>query len=344
MTAMRSRTTQRHIRRRLQQLGYESTIYALNLPPWVEDGRVLSPRSIAQADAVIYHHSIGSRAAETVLASSAKKGNRISQCNACGIFSARTFLRSRSSSKKAAPSSPEMVRGFDIFVADSDYNGLELHELGADAVRTISVVNDFHRLDCAPATLLSSLDRATTWLFVGRVVPNKGIHSLIDAFEAYLALDDDTRLLIVGKYGASDPYFKELQRTIAERRLDAYVTFTGFTHEPQLVAAYRSADVFVCLSEHEGFCVPLVESMFFDVPIVAKALTAVPGTLGSAGLVLEPDADAYEVAAIVHELCTNAELRRQIIASQRVRRRDFLPEHIIPLIDKLAADLTATTA
>ena len=73
----------------------------------------------------------------------------------------------------------------------------------------------------------------------------------------------------------------------------------------------------MCLSEHEGFCVPLVEAMFFDVPIVAKALTAVPGTLGTAGLMLGPDADACEVAAIVHEVCTNDALRKQIVASER---------------------------
>ena len=333
----------RHIRRRLQQLGFDSNIYAVNLPAWIQDAKVLGPRSLASTDAVIYHHSIGSQAVDTVLASRSRKAiiyHNITPPEYFQPYDPGTALQlARGRDQLLA-----LTAKFDVFIADSDYNARELHDLGASAVRTISVVNDFRNLDCSPKNLRSSFDRATTWLFVGRVVPNKAFHTLIDAFEAYLALEDDARLLVVGKYGLSDPYYIDIKTTIEERRLDPYVYFTGFAHEPHLVAAYRSADVFVCLSEHEGFCLPLVEAMFFDLPIVAKALTAVPGTLSTAGLLLEPDADACEIAAAVHEVCTNDALRKQVVASQRARRLDFLPERIVPLIDRLAFDLTKTTA
>jgi glycosyltransferase involved in cell wall biosynthesis len=333
----------RHIRRRLQGLGYESNIYAVNLPSWIEDGKLLAPGSLANADAVVYHHSIGSRALDNVLASSGRKAIIYHNITPPECFEpyAPAIAQQLAHGREQLAA---LTTKFDIFIADSDYNARELHDLGAPAVRTISVVNDFRNLDCSPKNLRSSFDRATTWLFVGRVVPNKAFHALIDAFEAYLALEDDARLLVVGKYGLSDPYYIDLKKTLEERRLDPYVYFTGFAHEPHLVAAYQSADVFVCLSEHEGFCVPLVEAMFFDLPIVAKALAAVPGTLGNAGLLLEPDADACDVAAAVHEVCTNDDLRSQIIASQRARRIDFLPERIVPLIDQLAADLTQASA
>jgi glycosyltransferase involved in cell wall biosynthesis len=90
--------------------------------------------------------------------------------------------------------------------------------------------------------------------------------------------------------------------------------------------------------------VPLVEAMFFDVPIVARSVTAIPETLGSAGLLLEPNSDAYDVAAAVHEICTDSELRTRVIAAQRERRRAFFPERIDSLIDRLATDLIAETA
>src|SRR5208283_4892741 len=186
--------------------------------------------------------------------------------------------------------------------------------------------------------------RGTTWLFVGRVSPNKGLRPLIDAFETYLALDDNASLVILGKYDRDDRYYNELKTLLVERRIDPYVTFTGYVSESGVVGRYRSADVFVCLSEHEGFCVPLVEAMFFDVPIVAKALAAVPGTLEAAGLMLDADADAAEVAAAVREMCTDDELRSRIITAQRERRRAFLPEQIDPLIDALARDLIRPAA
>ncbi len=126
---------------------------------------------------------------------------------------------------------------------------------------------------------------------------------------------------------------------IVDRGIDPFITFTGYVDDAKMVGRYRSADVFVCMSEHEGFCVPLVEAMFFDIPIVAKALTAVPETLGNAGLLLDPEADAFDTAALVYEVCTNVELRTAILDAQRDRRRAFLPDRVDPLIDALAADL-----
>ena len=333
----------RCIRQRLQDAGFQSNLYAVNLAPGVEDARRLEARSLSSTDAIIYHHSIGSKAAETALGSKGKKAMVYHNITPAHFFApyAPDVAHQLENGRRQLQS---MIGRFDILVADSDYNGRELTDFCARAVRTIPVVNDFHRFDCSPNERVLNLARGTTWLFVGRVMPNKGIRQLIEAFEIFLTLDDDAHLVIVGKFDPGDRYYNELRSVLKERRIDPYVTFTGFADEPMMVASYRSADVFVSLSEHEGFCVPLVEAMFFDVPIVAKGTTAVPGTLAGAGLVLEPDADAYAVAAAVHEVCTNALLREQIIAAQRDRRRAFTPGHIGPLIDTLAADLIATPA
>ncbi|MGH7684305.1 MAG: glycosyltransferase [Vulcanimicrobiaceae bacterium] len=208
-------------------------------------------------------------------------------------------------------------------------------------MRTIPVATEFCRFDVTPLPRVLRAKRGTTWLFVGRVSPNKGLEALIDAFEAYMALDDDSSLVILGKYDPKDPYYNALRKKIADAHIEPYVRFTGYARNEAIVGYYRTADVFVSMSEHEGFCVPLLEAMFFDVPIIAKATTAIPYTLGNAGLLIEPHADAFQVAAAVHEVCTNESLRLQIVAAQRERRRDFLPKRVNPLVDALAKDLLA---
>lgn len=331
----------RGIAGRLRTLGYDSNIYALNIAPGVEGASLLTSRALAGSDGVVYHHSIGSDAADAVCAAKCRKAVIYHNLTPAHFFApylpdvVKQLERGREQLNR-------LVNACDLFVGDSDFNADELRALGAGNVRTLPVATELRRFDVTPHPHALRVNRGATWLFVGRVSPNKGIGDLIDAFQAYLALDEDAALVILGKYDPADRYYNELKATLAERRIKPYVTFTGYVDVAKVVAYYRSASVFVCLSEHEGFCVPLVEAMFFDVPIVAKAVTAVPGTLGNAGILLEPQADAYDIAATIREVCTDAELRAAVIAAQRERRAAFLPAKIEPLIDTLAADLIAS--
>src|SRR5207237_8067580 len=99
--------------------------------------------------------------------------------------------------------------------------------------------------------------------------------------------------------------------------------------DAQLLACYRTAHLFWSMSEHEGFCVPLVEAMWFDIPVLAYQATAVPETLGHAGLIFT-DKRCPEVAALAHLLIEDGVLRRKIVTAQRERRKEFLPETIPP--------------
>ncbi len=328
----------KRIRARLRRTGYESDIYAANIAPGFNDARALHGNSLNREDAIIFHHSIGSAAADAVGAVDCRKA-MIYHNITPGSFFAEYAPDVANQLERGREQLPEMIARFDLFVGDSDYNARELSQLGAQNVRTLPVIPELRRFDCSPAEGSLRPRRGSTWLFVGRIAPNKGIAALIDAFVEYLRLDNAARLVIVGKFDPSDTYYNELRRSIDERGIDPFVTFTGYVDDAKMVGRYRSADVFVCMSEHEGFCVPLVEAMFFDIPIVAKALTAVPETLGNAGLLLDPEADAFDTAALVYEVCTNAELRTAILDAQRDRRRAFLPDRVDPLIDALAANL-----
>ena len=125
------------------------------------------------------------------------------------------------------------------------------------------------------------------WLFVGRLAPNKCQHDLIAAFAAYRPLyDHGARLTLIGSEAAPS-YSDALYGLVDDLGLTAAVTFAGPVTDAELAAYYDDADVFVCLSRHEGFCVPLLEAMRHDVPVVALAAGAVPDTVGDAGVLLE---------------------------------------------------------
>jgi glycosyltransferase involved in cell wall biosynthesis len=159
-------------------------------------------------------------------------------------------------------------------------------------------------------------------LFVGRVAPNKCQHDLVAAFALYRQVyDPAARLHIVGG-SSSDTYLRALHSFVEALGLTDAVSFTGSVPQEVLVAHYRAADAFVCLSEHEGFCVPLLEAMHHGVPVVAFAAAAVPETLGDAGVLLASKA-AATVAAAIHRVLADDDLRTRLVAAGHTRLTDF---------------------
>jgi glycosyltransferase involved in cell wall biosynthesis len=185
----------------------------------------------------------------------------------------------------------------DLYLADSPFNRGDLCEAGADPQRCVVVppFNDIEHLAQVPAdpeVLRDYGDGRTNLLFVGRRAPNKGHRFLIDAFAAYQrGYDPDSRLLLVGKGDAAmSDYTAALREQVRRLGLQTQVIFLDGATESELRGYYATASVFVLASEHEGFCVPAVEAMALRVPIVAYGTTAVPQTVGEAGLVWDqPD-------------------------------------------------------
>ncbi len=182
--------------------------------------------------------------------------------------------------------------GCDLYLSASEYNMRELLAEGADESKSF-VVPPFHHIDHLDAiqpdlsVLDAHRDGKTNILMVGRISPNKGHVALIEAFATYYYnYNANSRLVIVGKEEESfNEYSSLLRRIVAGLELEDAVIFTGGVSEAALKAYYMAAHVFMITSEHEGFCVPLVEAMAMKVPIVARASTAIPDTVGRAGLV-----------------------------------------------------------
>jgi glycosyltransferase involved in cell wall biosynthesis len=215
----------------------------------------------------------------------------------------------------------ELAARATLGIGDSHFNEAELIEAGYPRTTVVPILFDPRSIAVEPDPAVERHD-ATTWLFVGRLAANKAQHDIVKAFAAYRQFHDErARLHLVGG-GADDPYGRTLLRFIEALGLHDAVTLTGGVSAAQLAAYYATADVFVVCSEHEGFCVPLLEAMHHGVPIVAFAAAAVPETLGDAGLLLDVK-DACTVAAAVDRVIRDSALRDQLVDAGRARLEQF---------------------
>jgi glycosyltransferase involved in cell wall biosynthesis len=204
-----------------------------------------------------------------------------------------------------------------LALGDSEFNRQELEAAGFRETAVLPVVPGFAHLDVTPSRLLTAPfdDDWVNLLFVGRVIPNKKLDEVIRIFSAYKRrLNPRSRLIFVGSHGGFELYFAMLQQLVAELRVPD-VHFMGHVTNEDLTAFYDIADVFVCASEHEGFCVPLVEAFHKGVPVVAHAATAVPATMDGGG-VLYTDKDPFHVARIIDALVSNGDLAQRVLAAQ----------------------------
>jgi glycosyltransferase involved in cell wall biosynthesis len=147
----------------------------------------------------------------------------------------------------------------------------------------------------------------------------------------------DSRLLLVGSARGTEIYAEYLSDLVAKLGLSD-VVFAGHVSTEKLVAYYTSAHVYLSMSEHEGFGVPLLESMHFGVPIIAFKSTAVPETLGGAGMLITSK-DYAAVAELIGLLAEDEALRARVIARQRERLQDFSPACVQKRLQQLLQDL-----
>jgi glycosyltransferase involved in cell wall biosynthesis len=283
---------------------------------------------VAPGDLLIHHFSIGSRASRTAYA---MPGRMVLVYH--NITPPEYFLGVHKDLVKLCFRGRRELTAYtsrcDLALGDSEYNRVELEGLGFRDTGVLPVVPDFSHLDVPPDTLSAAAfdDGWTNVMFVGRVIPNKKFEDAIRAFHVYRTRHNPrARLLLVGSYSGFEKYFAMLQSLIA-RRGTPDVHFLGHVSNEELTALYDVADLFLCASEHEGFCVPLIESFYKRVPVLAFAATAVPATMDGGG-VLYDTKDPFHVARLMAALLDDAELEGAVVRSQdaalaRLRARDF---------------------
>jgi len=236
----------------------------------------------------------------------------------------------------------ELAGAASVVMVCSRFNAAELEALGYRGVGVLPLMLDFDRLLLEPdRRMLRRLgDGKANVLFVGRCVPNKRIEDVLEAFAFFQAgVRPDSRLVIAGSHAGMERYHAVLKARVRSLGLRD-VVFAGALRQEELNAAYRSASLFLSMSEHEGFCIPLVESMCFGVPVLAFAATAVPETMDGAG-VLFRDKRFPEIAEMMGRLASDQALRKAVLARQRGRFERYtaqdlegsLRAQLAPLLD-----------
>jgi glycosyltransferase involved in cell wall biosynthesis len=319
------------IQRVLREHGYESEIFVESaderLEAMTRDYRELV--DFAHADNLLLHHfSLGSKASRTAFAMPDRMAlvyhNITPPEYFVGVHNtlARQCFRGR-----------RELRAYtgrcDLALADSEFNRRDLAQLGFPRTAVLPVVADFNHLERPANRFVADRfdDEWTNVLFVGRVIANKKIEDLISFFHAYSTnFNSRSRLLIVGAHTGFERYLAALQHLVATLELP-HVHFLGHVTDEELVAYYEIADLFLCASEHEGFCVPLVEAFYKDVPVLAYAAAAVPATMDGAGVLYEQK-DPVHVAAVMDAVVSNCALQERIMQRQReavdrLRSKDF---------------------
>ena len=287
------------------------------------------PPRLDGKDLAVFHMGMGSPMAEEFLALPCRKALVYHNITPAEYF-APWNASIAEGCEMGRRQTEQLVKACELCVADSAYNAAELAEMGAEAAKVLPILIPFSDYDTEPdgLTLRKYGDGRTNVLFVGRVVPNKKFEDVIRAFALYQRVFDPTARLILAGSGETVPAYVETLRLWAKELGAENVEFTGKIPFAVLLALYRRASVFLCLSEHEGFCVPLLEAMYFDVPVVARRCAAVGETLGESGLQLA-SAEPEKAAAALRALMSCPEVREQTLAKQRSRLADFSHERVL---------------
>ncbi len=217
-----------------------------------------------------------------------------------------------------------------VNLADSRFNAEELKSMGyLDPIGVFPLALDFDQLAEPPdrGVLRAMSDGRVNILFVGRGAPNKRIEDVLTAFAFFQRhVEPHSRLIHVGSYAGTERYRYLLSSMARDMRVETLL-FTGAVPQAALNAYYRSAHVFLCLSAHEGFCIPLIESMFHGVPVLATRAGAMPETLNGAGVLVNERRFEY-IAEMMGHLARPGPFREQVLARQHARLEQFMRRNV----------------
>jgi len=313
------------IQRWLREAGFQSEIYAESIHPSLL-GKVKSYRDYRPSwpgELVILHHSIGSDLVEYLLGQDVRFLIIYHNVTPPEFFQPfDPFLASQV--RRGKEQLHHLRQRTVLALGDSSFNESELHQVGYVQTGVLPIVLDPAQYDLEPHPDLLARYQGSgvKLLFVGRLVPNKRQEDLIKLLWYYRRIDPKARLFLVGSPWV--PSYAEWLQELAEMLgLAEAVVFAGHVSQRDLVTYYRLADIYVSMSEHEGFGKPLIESMYFGLPVLAYAAAGVPETMGGAG-VLFREKDYEALAELVDIIVKDGVLRNRIVVWERERVKEFL--------------------
>jgi L-malate glycosyltransferase len=317
----------RRVRDLLRGMGHESELYAITMDDDLQGNvRPFSADSARRGDLTIFHFALPSpmtAAFRTLGGARVLQYHNITPAAFFAPYDPALFRLAALGRQELST----LVGSVDLALGDSEFNRQELEALGFRHTGVFPIAVDTSRVTQPverPALDRLLDDRFVNFLFVGRIAPNKKIEDHLQLAEHYKRyVDAHYRFIFVGRYDVVPRYYATIRALMsAYRLLDERFIFTGPVPDEELAVYYRHAAVYVSLSEHEGFCVPLLEAMAASVPILAYSAAAVPDTLGGAGVQFAPK-DLEYAAELLGLLAFDDDVRARVIEGQRRRLGDF---------------------
>ena len=321
------------LQRCLRELGFASDIYAIHVHPvykkeaetlGVKDYRSLGTEFDGE---ILLHYSLGSPLND--LYRSLVKSQRTLVYH--NLTPARWFRgvnpRIVRDIEQGMEELPALCAISNRLIADSKFNAAELSQLGF-AAEVLELPIDPARWSIPRNEGIYTLLRSNPGInvvHIGRLAPNKCIEDIIKAFYFLNRfIDKNSRLWLAGIDIDTEIYSFSLKRLVHELGIDESVTFAGCMADSELRSLYEAGSVYCCMSEHEGFCLPVVEAMHFGLPVIGYASSALPDTIGSGGLLVSDKRHA-EIAELIAEVSRNQELRSSLVLAghERVRSLSF---------------------
>lgn len=316
----------------LKRCGYTTKIYAENIDHRISP-HIVSPINDLgysdENDIILYHLSTGSNLNRAFTKMAARKVviyHNITPPIFFHGYSPKSESLCACGLKEAEIISPYI----DYCLAVSEFNKQDLIRMGYKCpIDILPILIPFDDYKKKPSKKIVSKfnDDYTNIIFVGRLSPNKKQEDIIDTFFYYQKyINSKSRLIFVGSYSGLESYYKRLNEYAKQLNI-SNIYFTGHIPFDEILAYYTIADLFLCMSEHEGFCIPLVEAMYFKIPIIAFKSTGVTDTLGDGGILLEKK-DPFVAACMINKVVTSSDLKNQIARNQEKQLANFSTEHI----------------
>jgi glycosyltransferase involved in cell wall biosynthesis len=328
--------TASHLKRFLCSQGFSSEIYCLTRDEELDgESEFISSYPKAEpSDVSILHFALPSPLTKSFAKLPTRKVliyHNITPPEFFADFSREMANISRQGRKELA----SLVPCVSLALADSEFNCQELRQLGFKKTAVFPLFVDFSSYERKINRLVHELfsDGRTNILFVGRIVPNKKIEDIIRVTFYYKKyISPLVRMIVIGKTQSLPTYYQSLVRLADEFYLQPEeICFTGHIPDEEMYALYRASDVFLSLSEHEGFGLPFVESMVFDLPIIAYDSTAVPYTLDGAGVLIKHKR-VDQVAELVNIVAHDKKIKEKILQGQRQSLRRFKEQDLEKII------------
>ena len=313
------------MRKLFYEWGYESEIFVETQVEQTSDiTKKYTYYTPDENDLIIYHHSIGSALAAFMEKITTPKILFYHNITPPSFFESYDQIIT-SQLFQGVEQTKRLAKSIPYAMAASNYNKFHLSQYGYQYILDAQYFINLERFDAMKPKkeILEKFSTSKNIIFVGRRVPNKKIEDILKVFAYYKILNPNSKLFLLGGSWSIKKYVQELNELESKLSFDKDdVIIINTLTDKELQSYYKIADIFLCMSEHEGFCIPLVESMYFDIPIVAYNSTAVPDTLGDSGILVNHKKFG-EIAELIHMIIGNKTLRDEIIQNQQKRLSFF---------------------